>query len=224
MRSVVCCLDTLKEEKEGDYARAGKIQVLELYSRLTSHLFILLPAYIYTSIPPCIGIHSMTLTGFHDGSKGTLDPFVDTAADFIHACMNEREERLPVLVHCSVGKTRATSVCAVYLMKYEGMDLWQAMTLLRSKRHRCYPLLHFWCMLMEKERVISSSSSSSSLDRDAVIALHTETINAREATEGKLSTKVSQLTAMGFLEADALACLHRHNEDVQASLNELLGL
>lgn len=49
---------------------------------------------------------------------------------------SNRAPRLPVLVHCSAGKTRSPSVVAVYLMKHRGYSLRSAMQLLRSKRPR----------------------------------------------------------------------------------------
>lgn len=59
-------------------------------------------------------------------------------------CFDNPDEGLPVLVHCSVGKSRSTSVVIAYLMIHKGMTFKEAMTLTRSKRARAYPIMHFW--------------------------------------------------------------------------------
>ena len=108
MKTVVCCLDQLKENHPGEYEEAG--------------------------------IHSLILKNFHDGKHGSIEPFATQGADFIHSQISQ-SERIPILVHCSVGKSRATSVTVVYLMKYKNMSLRDAMQLVRSSRPRAYPLL-----------------------------------------------------------------------------------
>ena len=155
---------------------------------------------------------------FHDGALGSIEPYAEAGADFVQEQI--AEGNVPVLIHCSVGKTRATAVCAVFLMKHRGMTLREAMVHIRCRRHRAYPLLRFWHQLIDKEAELHGGTVS--LDRDEVARLHAETVAQEQAAKGGVAFQVSQLVAMGFLEADALACLERNGGNVEAAISELL--
>ena len=161
----------------------------------------------------------MIMINFHDGALGTIDPFAEQGADWIATQL--RNNKGPVLIHCSVGKTRATTVCVVFLMKYCNMHLKQAMQFVREKRHRAYPILHFWELLIVKECALKGTKSSS-LVLSEVQKYHTETINANNYEEGGLEYQILQLVGMGFLEADAFNSLTRQEGDMNAAIAELL--
>ena len=165
------------------------------------------------------GIEYMIMINFHDGALGTIDPFAEQGADWIATQL--RNNKGPVLIHCSVGKTRATTVCVVFLMKYCNMHLKQAMQFVREKRHRAYPILHFWELLIVKECALKGTKSSS-LVLSEVQKYHTETINANNYEEGGLEYQILQLVGMGFLEADAFNSLTRQEGDMNAAIAELL--
>ena len=44
-----------------------------------------------------------------------------------------------VLVHCSAGKSRSVSIVAVYLMKYKGMNVNEALDFIKNKRNMINP-------------------------------------------------------------------------------------
>ena len=163
------------------------------------------------------GIDSMSMENFHDGSLGLLDPFVENGADFV--AQQLRIGKGPVLIHCSVGKTRATSVCAVFLIKYGGLTLRQAMQHMREQRHRAYPILHFWELLLEKEMQLREGQRS--LDVEEVRRYHSETIAVEKSEAGGMTYQVSQLVNMGFSEAASLAALQKHGGDMMAAIGEL---
>ena len=163
------------------------------------------------------GIDSISMENFHDGSLGLLDPFVENGADFV--AQQLRMGKGPVLIHCSVGKTRATSVCAVFLIKYGGLTLRQAMQHMRERRHRAYPILHFWELLLKKEMQLREGQRS--LDVEEVRRYHSETIAVEKSEAGGMTYQVSQLVNMGFSEAASLAALQKHGGDMMAAIGEL---
>jgi hypothetical protein len=185
IKSVICCLDTLKEPVPGAYDSAGC-------------------AYI-------------VLRGFHDGQMGSIEPFASQGADFIKRMFDEVS--LPCLVHCSVGKSRSTTVVIIYMMKYLGFSLKKSMSIVRKVRFRAYPILNFWRQLIASEALILGTNS---LDTAAVTAMHSETINAQKAISGGFTYKVEQLVGMGFSEAQSVDSLRENGEDLQAATLALL--
>ena len=129
-----------------------------------------------------------------DGRNGTLEGFLDRGADFVHSCLSGEERRVPVLVHCSMGKSRSVSIVLAYLMKHRGLSLRQSLSLTRSKRQRAYPLLKFWRELDSYEQALTGSSGT--LPMEQVVQLHAETQAAKRA--GTLVGKLKKMNVMGF--------------------------
>ncbi|KAL6066707.1 Dual specificity protein phosphatase 14 [Balamuthia mandrillaris] len=151
------------------------------------------------------------LLPMNDGSNGTLHPFVQKGATFIHNQLSEHKRS--VLVHCSMGKSRSTSMVAVYLMKHRDMSLRDALTLIRRKRPWAYPLLKFWLELLDLEKEIQADGKES-LPRERVARLH---------AENRSQTPLRTLLSMGFGEASATLALQQHNGDLHAATLSLLS-
>lgn len=142
-----------------------------------------------------------------------LPAFLEAGADFIKRCLDDGKS--PVLVHCSAGKSRSTCMVLGYLMKHRGMSLREAMVLTRSKRQRAYPMLKFWKQLLDWEASMGCPKSIP----ESALALHSEAT----AGKGGLQDAVSQLVALGFGEAAALAALQANGGDVTAAANALFS-
>ncbi|MGF1581160.1 MAG: dual specificity protein phosphatase family protein [Gemmataceae bacterium] len=77
-----------------------------------------------------LGLQRLAVVPLIDGpgnDERCLRAAIDTLARLV-------EEMPPVLVHCRAGISRAPTVVAGYLVKYEGMKLRNAFGLIRSKR------------------------------------------------------------------------------------------
>ncbi len=77
-----------------------------------------------------LGVQTIAVIPLIDGPGNDprhLQDAIDTLAMLV-------EEESPVLVHCRAGISRAPTIVAGYLAKYEGMKLGSAFKLIRSKR------------------------------------------------------------------------------------------
>lgn len=75
--------------------------------------------------------------------------YFDRVAERIHRT-SRRGGR--TLVHCQQGVSRSSTLVMAYLMKYEGLTLSQAFTLVRRQRPIVNPNCGFWTQLMDYER------------------------------------------------------------------------
>ena len=57
--------------------------------------------------------------------------YFDKAADFIDHCLSRRGK---ILSHCAMGISRSATLVVAYLIKYCGMDTFEAISFLRQKR------------------------------------------------------------------------------------------
>jgi hypothetical protein len=121
MRRVLSCLDDVKEHEAGDYEAEKARRDFDF----------------------------KVMVGFHDGQNGTTVGFREEGAKYLEECFVHGA--LPVLVHCSVGKSRSTSVVLAYLMSRHGLSLREALSLVRASRPRAHPIKKFWLELVEHE-------------------------------------------------------------------------
>jgi Dual specificity phosphatase, catalytic domain/UBA/TS-N domain len=160
-----------------------------------------------------LGVRYLELP-MEDGVKGPpIGEFLRLGADFVQRCVAEGAS--PVLVHCSAGKSRSAAVVAAYLVKHKGFSLRDAMLLMRGRRERAYPRLHFWQQLMDWE-VAQNGLDQSTLPSRA-LELHGEATGADELSS------VEKLVQLGFGEAQALKALESSAFDLDRALNLLLG-
>eukprot|EP00294_Goniomonas_avonlea_P009885 CAMPEP_0114569698 /NCGR_PEP_ID=MMETSP0114-20121206/16778_1 /TAXON_ID=31324 /ORGANISM="Goniomonas sp, Strain m" /LENGTH=221 /DNA_ID=CAMNT_0001756621 /DNA_START=30 /DNA_END=692 /DNA_ORIENTATION=+ len=138
------------------------------------------------------GIAYLELDMLDGLSSPPLAPFLDKGADFIEECFLKGSS--PVLVHCAAGKSRSASCILAFLVKHRGMSLRDAAILMREKRHRAYPRVHFWEQLRAWE-VATRCIPASSLPAEA-LALHVDNCGG-QALEND-HNKVKKLVEMGF--------------------------
>jgi len=73
----------------------------------------------------------------HDMPQYKLSVYFDQLADFIHNAIDV--EKGIVFVHCYAGISRSTSSILAYLIKYHGLTLHEALSLVKSKRSIVFP-------------------------------------------------------------------------------------
>ena len=84
---------------------------------------------------PNQGINYLIVPVIDDASVDISKHFAETGA-FIAKCIAMGES---VLVHCAAGKSRSATIVAAYLIKYEGMEAYDAISYLKQKRETCDP-------------------------------------------------------------------------------------
>eukprot|EP00826_Nyctotherus_ovalis_P048353 TRINITY_DN5681_c0_g1_i1.p1 TRINITY_DN5681_c0_g1~~TRINITY_DN5681_c0_g1_i1.p1 ORF type:complete len:115 (-),score=6.30 TRINITY_DN5681_c0_g1_i1:44-388(-) len=89
-----------------------------------------------------------------DTLEDNLLPHFDPAADFIRSVI---EAGKGVLVRCSAGVSRSTSVVIAYLMKWEKLKYDEAFRLVQSKRQIVDPNPSFVKQLKQYEQMLTSS-------------------------------------------------------------------
>ena len=62
------------------------------------------------------------------------DRLIHEGADFIHQQLNQGPRGRNIYVHCKSGKGRSATMVAAYLMKYRGLDVDQAVQLVKAQR------------------------------------------------------------------------------------------
>eukprot|EP01114_Cavostelium_apophysatum_P010868 TRINITY_DN2500_c0_g1_i1.p1 TRINITY_DN2500_c0_g1~~TRINITY_DN2500_c0_g1_i1.p1 ORF type:complete len:1342 (-),score=368.34 TRINITY_DN2500_c0_g1_i1:71-4096(-) len=92
-----------------------------------------------------------------DEEDQLLDPHLQEAAVFIQEAKTKGER---ILVHCAAGKSRSVAVTIFFLMKFEGMSLEQAYSLVRDARKEINVNHGFVRQLMLLETQIFRSSTS----------------------------------------------------------------
>ena len=97
-----------------------------------------------------------TKTMIDDSPTANLQAEFDRVADLIED-VKKRSGR--VLVHCVAGVSRSASLCLAYLMKYHGMTLLEAHSLLKKARPIIRPNLGFWKQLVEYENLLFGCNS-----------------------------------------------------------------
>ena len=84
-----------------------------------------------------------------DEVESDITPYLESAADFIEeACAADAK----VLVHCTMGMSRSTTVVIAYLMKYRGMGLAQAIQHTKERRPVASPNTGFMRQLIKYEQ------------------------------------------------------------------------
>eukprot|EP00516_Mucochytrium_quahogii_P009088 CAMPEP_0203771034 /NCGR_PEP_ID=MMETSP0099_2-20121227/3176_1 /ASSEMBLY_ACC=CAM_ASM_000209 /TAXON_ID=96639 /ORGANISM=" , Strain NY0313808BC1" /LENGTH=215 /DNA_ID=CAMNT_0050668305 /DNA_START=160 /DNA_END=807 /DNA_ORIENTATION=+ len=84
-----------------------------------------------------------------DKVSANIAPFFCPAAEFIE---NARQKSSKVLVHCTMGMSRSSTVVIAYLMQYHGMNLATAMHLTKEKRAMVSPNSGFMAQLIDLEK------------------------------------------------------------------------
>eukprot|EP00128_Syssomonas_multiformis_P018241 Colp12_sorted_trinity150504_noHs@19511 len=92
-----------------------------------------------------------------DGIRFDIYDYLHQGADFIHDCIQQKQQR--VLVHCAMGVSRSCSVLVAYLVKYQNMTLLDALWLVKTKRSAVYPNKGFMFRLIEFEYELRGSAS-----------------------------------------------------------------
>jgi len=119
-----------------------------------------------------------------DATSSDISEYLPQGADFVHECI---EQSLPVLVHCSCGKSRSTCEVISYLMKHRKMNFYEAFSLTRSKRQLAYPK---WCLLEQVLHYEAQLFGRNSIPIELVQKYHTE------FREGSEAYKLEQLVAL----------------------------
>ncbi|XP_019504401.1 PREDICTED: dual specificity protein phosphatase 21 [Hipposideros armiger] len=80
--------------------------------------------------------------------RGCLYDFFDPIADYIHS-VEMKQGR--ILLHCTDGVSRSTTLCLAFLMKYHRMSLLEAYTWTKLCRPAIRPDNSFWEQLVQYE-------------------------------------------------------------------------
>ncbi|XP_071801254.1 dual specificity protein phosphatase 14-like [Asterias amurensis] len=91
-----------------------------------------------------------------DVPSAGLYNYFDKVADIIH---DVKKKGGRVLVHCWAGRSRSSTLCIVYLMKYDRMSLRQAHAHVKARRPLIRPNLGFWTQLISYEKCLFGHSS-----------------------------------------------------------------
>ena len=85
----------------------------------------------------------------HDSTKwqSTMKEYIQESIQFIDDCIHNK--KIKILVHCSAGISRSSTVVIAYLMERNQWDLLQSFKYVRDKRKYIYPNLGFWQLLIE---------------------------------------------------------------------------
>ncbi|XP_022108681.1 dual specificity protein phosphatase 10-like [Acanthaster planci] len=89
-----------------------------------------------------------------DNSLANLKRHFEEAFVFIEAARKRHEK---VLIHCSAGISRSSTIAIAYIMRYRGMPMAKAYNLVKSRRAIINPNLNFVGQLAAYEKTISSS-------------------------------------------------------------------
>ncbi len=92
-----------------------------------------------------------------DNSLANLKKHFDEAFQFIEAARKRHEK---VLLHCSAGISRSSTIAIAYIMRYRGMSMSKAYNLVKSRRSIIAPNLNFVGQLASYEKIISQSLPS----------------------------------------------------------------
>ncbi|XP_038072484.1 dual specificity protein phosphatase 10-like [Patiria miniata] len=92
-----------------------------------------------------------------DNCLANLKRHFEEAFVFIEAARRRHEK---VLIHCSGGISRSSTVAIAYIMRYRGMAMSKAYNLVKSRRTIINPNLNFVGQLAAYEKTISSAISS----------------------------------------------------------------
>lgn len=84
-----------------------------------------------------------------DDPNANIEPFFISCADFVERA---RESQSKVLVHCTMGMSRSSTVVVAYLMQHEKMCLRDAMALAKERRAMVSPNSGFMRQLCELEK------------------------------------------------------------------------
>lgn len=102
----------------------------------------------------------------HDSSKwkSTMNKYIEEAIMFIMECIETN--KMSVLIHCSAGISRSSTVLIAYLMKVNQWDLLQSFKFVKSKRNYIYPNLAFWELLIDlnNKGIEDKNNSKDSVD------------------------------------------------------------
>jgi len=80
-----------------------------------------------------------------------LKPFFDSSGDFIEIAKNTSSK---VLVHCTMGMSRSSTIVIAYLMKHKDMNLATALQFTKERRAMVSPNSGFMKQLIEFEEAI----------------------------------------------------------------------
>ncbi|XP_071786204.1 dual specificity protein phosphatase 10-like [Asterias amurensis] len=92
-----------------------------------------------------------------DNSLANLKKHFDEAFQFIEAARKRHEK---VLLHCSAGISRSSTIAIAYIMRYRGMSMSKAYNLVKSRRSIIAPNLNFVGQLASYEKIIIQSLPS----------------------------------------------------------------
>lgn len=71
-----------------------------------------------------------------------------TKTDVLQQIHNSIKNKKTVLIHCQEGMHRSCTLTACYFMKYNNMNIKQAMTFVKSKRHVAFnPQYNLYCVI-----------------------------------------------------------------------------
>ena len=122
------------------------------------------PSASAATVTPCVESASISATSalsletvrrvaLKDASNQRLLPYLDDLVDFVSRAVASGGR---VLVHCSAGVSRSSSVMIAYLMRERGMSLTQAHDHVKARREVIKPNLSFWTSLERYEKDISA--------------------------------------------------------------------
>lgn len=100
-----------------------------------------------------------------DNSLANLKRHFDETFLFIEAARKRHEK---VLIHCSAGISRSSTIAIAYIMKYRGMAMSKAYNLVKSRRSIINPNLNFVGQLAAYEKTIAQSMSSLQCSRQII--------------------------------------------------------
>lgn len=100
------------------------------------------------NIPENIAIHKYKI---EDTLEQDISVYFDEITELIREYIMNRKT---VLVHCMAGISRSTTITIAYLMKYENMNLKEALIFVKERRPIICPNRNFLFKLSEYERKI----------------------------------------------------------------------
>ena len=130
---------------------ATELNVRDLNVRLVINATVELP---YVNLGKNVDIVKIAV---RDSDREQLINYFDQVSKLIDDRVSRNEN---VLVHCLAGVSRSASLCAAYLMKYQGYSLSRALIKLVDKRPVVRPNPGFLKQLADYEEIVNRSKTT----------------------------------------------------------------